>query len=111
MSDGTHGSSARSGLAKVRDYLLSKSHPIGRFKADFLARVGFEVGTWGDLVSQLRELAVRGDAIRGEASEYGEKYMISGILKGPQGLSLEVTTVWLVPASGGAPRLVTVYPR
>ena len=52
---------------KVRDYLLSKSHPIGRFKAVFLARVGFEAGTWGDLVSQLRELAVRGDAIRGEA--------------------------------------------
>jgi len=28
---------------KVREYLLSKSHPIGRFKATFLARAGFEV--------------------------------------------------------------------
>ncbi len=82
---------------KVRDYLLSRSHPIGRFKAALLARVGFEAANWGDLVLQLRELAVRGDAIRGEASTYDEKYMISGILNGPRSLNLEVTTVWLVP--------------
>jgi len=96
---------------KVREYLLSKSHPIGRFKAAFLARVGFEAEDWGELASQLRALAVEGDAIRGEASKYGEKYLISGILKGPRGPRLEVTTVWLVPTGGGAPRLVTVYPR
>jgi len=96
---------------KVRDYLLSRSHPIGRFKAAFLACAGFEAGNWADLVSQLRELAVLGDALPGEPSEHGEKYMISGILKGPQGISLAVTTVWLVPTSGDAPRLVTVYPR
>jgi hypothetical protein len=96
---------------KVRDYLLSGSHPIGRFKAAFLARAGFEAGNWADLVAQLRQLAVRGDAIEGEASKYGEKYMISGILKGPRGPGLEVTTVWLIPAGGGGPRLVTVYPR
>lgn len=96
---------------KVRDYLLSRSHPIGRFKASFFARAGFEAENWRDLASQLRELAMRGDATRGEVSEYGVKYMISGILKGPQGLNLEVTTVWLVPTKGGAPRLVTVYPR
>lgn len=96
---------------KVRDYLLSRSHPIGRFKAAFFARAGFEVENWVELASRLRELAVRGDATRGEAGKYGVKYMIFGILKGPRGPGLEVTTVWLVPAGGGAPRLVTVYPR
>jgi hypothetical protein len=96
---------------KVRDYLLSRSHPIGRFKAAFFARAGFEAENWRDLASQLRELAIRGDATRGETSEYGAKYIISGILKGPRGLDLEVTTVWLVPTGGDAPRLVTVYPR
>ena len=36
---------------KVRDYLLSKAHPIGRFKASFFARAGFDaefpVHSWG----------------------------------------------------------------
>jgi hypothetical protein len=27
--------------AKVRDYLLSPSHPVGRFKAVFFAALGF----------------------------------------------------------------------
>ena len=96
---------------KVRDYLLSRSHPIGRFKAAFLASAGFVPENWRDLATQLRELAALGDALAGDQSEHGEKYVISGILKGPQGLSLEVTTIWLVPAKGGAPRLVTVFPR
>ena len=72
---------------KVRGYLLSRSHPIGRFKAVFLARAGFEAENWSDLVSELRELAVQGDAVRGEESEFGEKYTISGTLKGPRGWS------------------------
>ena len=96
---------------KVREYLLSRSHPIGRLKAAFFARAGFEAKNWAALSSQLRELAVSGDATRGDAGEYGVKYLISGILKGPRGLGLEVTTVWLVPTGGGVPRLVTVYPR
>ena len=96
---------------KVRDYLLSRTHAIGRFKAAFFARAGFEAETWRDLASQLRELALRGDATPGGASEYGKKYVISGILKRAKGLDIEVTTVWLVPTGTGAPRLVTAYPR
>jgi hypothetical protein len=96
---------------KVRAYLLSKSHPIGRFKAAFFARAGFEAANWADLVSQLRDLAVRGEAVPGKATKYGQKYEISGILKGPSGVSLEVTTVWLVPTGANAARLVTVHPR
>lgn len=96
---------------KVRDYLLSKAHPIGRFKARVLARAGFESGNWIDLVTQLRHLAVQGDAKPDQATEYGQKYLISAILKGPRGLGVEVTTVWIVPSAGGPTRLVTVYPR
>jgi hypothetical protein len=96
---------------KIRGYLLSRSHPIGRFKAAFFARAGFEAGNWADLVSQLRELAVRGEAVQGAATKSGQKFLVSGILKGPGGVSVEVTTVWLVPTGGDAARLVTVYPR
>ena len=66
---------------KVREYLLSKAHPIGRFKAAFLARAGFEAGNWAELTSALRNLARRGEAVPGEAGEYGQKYLISGTLR------------------------------
>ena len=95
---------------KVREYLLSRSHPIGRFKAAVFARVGFRAQNWREFVSAVRVLAVQGDAVPGEPNEYGVKYMVSGIIMGPAG-KLEVTSVWLIPTEGGAPRLVTVYPR
>jgi hypothetical protein len=96
---------------KVREYLLSKSHPIGRFKAAFLARAGFDAANWVDLRSAILDRARNGEAILGEASEYGQKYSISGILRGPSGIALEVTTVWILPTPGAPPRLVTVFPR
>jgi hypothetical protein len=94
---------------KVREYLLSKSHPIGRFKAALLARAGFEAANWVDLSSALFDLARSGEAILGETSEYGQKYSISG--RGPSGIALEVTTVWILPTPEAPPRLVTVFPR
>ena len=66
---------------------------------------------WVDLLSALLDLARTGEAITGEASEYGQKYSISGILRGPSGIAMEVTTVWILPTPEGSPRLVTVFPR
>jgi len=35
--------------AKLTDYLLSPSHPIGRFKARFFNRLGFRADAWEEL--------------------------------------------------------------
>src|SRR5262245_16189709 len=96
---------------KVRDYLLSRTHPIGRFKAAFFARGGFTAAGWPDLVSQLRALAAQGEAVLGERSHYGQKYLVSGTLTGPGGTQVEVTSVWIVPKGSDVPRLITVQPR
>jgi len=70
---------------KVRDYLLSRSHPVGRFKATFLARAGFNNDSSNLLITELLNIAAHGEAQPGEATEYGQKYLISGILRGPSG--------------------------
>ena len=95
--------------SKLRDYLLSTDHTIGRFKARFFAGLGFTRETWPELRSQLLNLAA-GDADLDEATAYGQKYRVSGTLEGPAGAA-EVVTVWIVLAGDDAPRLVTVYPR
>jgi len=35
--------------AKVRDYLLAFKHPVGRWKAQFFASLGFRADNWRDL--------------------------------------------------------------
>jgi hypothetical protein len=69
---------------KVRGYLLSPTHPVGRFKARVFARLGFE--------------------------EHLRKYTVPGELRGPAG-STRVLTVWIQEPGQVGIRLVTVRPR
>ena len=54
--------------AKIRDYLLSTSHPVGHFKAPFFASLGYTNSNWRRLEEDFRALAVSGDAEFGKAS-------------------------------------------
>ena len=98
--------------AKIRDYLLSSSHPVGRFKAPFFANLGYTRTNWRRLDEDLRDLAVSGDAEPGRDTPYlyGQKYEIRGTLKGPSGKSAEVLTVWIILFGGDAPQFVTAFP-
>ena len=87
--------------SKLRDYLLSRSHPIGRFKAAFFAVLGYTEVTWERLETDLRNLARSHDAGAGQESKYGLKYEIRGTLEGPSGRSAEVVTVWMVVTKCG----------
>jgi len=96
--------------AKIRDYLLSTSHPVGRFKRPFFSSLGYTSANWRRLEIDLLELAVSGDAELGKQSQYGQKYEIRGILRGPSGRSARVLTVWIIPFGGNAPQFVTAFP-
>ena len=95
---------------KVRDYLLSISHPVGRFKAPFFASLGYTSANWRRLDENLRDLAVSGDTELGKDSPYGQKYEVRGTLKGPSGKSAEVLTVWIILFGGDVPQFVTAFP-
>jgi Domain of unknown function (DUF6883) len=96
--------------AKIRDYLLSTSHPVGRFKAPFFSSLGYTSANWRRLEEDLRDLAVSGEAELGKRSPYGQKYEIRGTLKGPSGRSAGVLTVWIVVIGGDVPQFVTAFP-
>ena len=97
--------------AKIRDYLLSTSHPVGRFKAPFFASLGYTSANWRRLEEDLRALAVSGDAEFGRDTPYGQKYEIRGSLKGPSGRSARVLTVWIIRYGSDAPQFVTAFPE
>lgn len=96
---------------KVLEYLLSPSHPVGRFKAKFFASIGFSPENWSGFVTELQRLAAEGDAQVIEESEYGRKYVVRGRISGPGVRPVEVESVWIIRAGDDTPRLVTVYPR
>jgi hypothetical protein len=95
--------------AKLRDYLLSREHPLGRFKARVFAALGFTAGKWMELESALRTQHLTQEAEPTGAAG-GQKYTIRAILVGPNGQSAVVVIVWFVRAGEGVPRFVTAYP-
>ena len=95
---------------KLRDYVLSTSHPVGRFKARFFAALGYTSDDWERFGSDLKALATTNEAELGETTPFGQKYLVSGELTGPAGRKAAVVTVWIVLADDN-PHLVTVYPR
>lgn len=96
--------------AKVRDYLLSPEHPVGRHKARFFSALGFDRSAWPALHRILLDLAREGDASNGTATPYGRKYEVRATIQGPAGGTAEIVTIWMILLGEDFPRLVTAYP-
>lgn len=97
-------------MAKVRDYLLSVEHPIGRFKAAFFSELGYSRSTWPKLLDDLETLAREQEATPGATSKYGQKFEIRSILKGPSGREATLISVWMVRTDEDFPRFITAFP-
>ena len=95
---------------KIRDYLLSRVHPVGRFKAVFFAGLGYTQENWAKLHEDLLQIGQHGAAVQGKFSRFGNKFEVPAILTGPTGRSAAVLTVWIVRHGEDTPRLVTVTP-
>ena len=96
--------------SKIRDYLLSYSHPVGRFKAAFFTALGYSAAGWEVLAADLRRHALNNEAFAIEANEYGRKYEVRGTLSGPAGKTAVVVAVWIVLHGQDFPRFVTAFP-
>ena len=92
---------------KVREYLLSPTHPEGKFKAVFFASIGYGSDRWEQLRDDLLKLAQTADAVPAGSNEWGRKFLVDGKI-GPQ--EAPIRSVWFVPDATGAPRFITAYP-
>ena len=94
----------------MRDYLLSPSHPVGRFKAVFFASIGFRQPDWQALVAELARLAVDAEAQQTEAAAFGQKYEVRGMVISSSGRRALILSAWMVRSGEAFPRFVTAYP-
>ena len=96
--------------ATLHGYLLSATHPVGRFKAKFFHRLGYDADQWRQLDADLRGQHLPEDARLVDSTLYGRKYEIRAILKGPNGRTDVVVSIWFVRVGEDFPRFVTAYP-
>lgn len=95
---------------KLRDYLLSSTHPIGRYKSAFFRSLGYAQDSWQLLERDLRAV-LSNEAQPLRVTEYGQKLGVRGVLTGPNGRAGRIVTVWIILNGEVAPRFVTAYPE
>jgi hypothetical protein len=80
---------------KLTDYLLSKSHLIGRWKARFFLSIGFREEKADELRDALMNMAKNGEVKSTITTDFGAKYVVEGAISGPSGRKAAVRTVCL----------------
>jgi len=95
--------------AKICDYLLSDTHPVGRFKARVFRSLGYTAESWTRLRDDLLHHGQTGSVQRIEMGAYGMKVVISATLKGPNGASRPFRTVWVIPEHSSQAKLVSHF--
>lgn len=96
--------------AKLRDYLLSRVHPVGRLKAAFFHSLGYEARRWRRLEADPQAQHLSQHARELPPTPYGRRFAIRAKLVGPSGSPAEVASIWIVLAAEDFPRFVTAYP-
>lgn len=95
---------------KLRRYLLSETHPIGRWKARFFRGIGFDETNLTPLERSLIEIAKTEEIVESVVTRHGTKYVVEGLVRAPSGNQVRLRTVWIVDAGQDRPRFVTAYP-
>ncbi len=101
---------ARVDPEKLKAYLLSETHPVGRAKAKFFRSLGFDESNSAVLERGLIAIIKTQEIAETTASPYGSKYVVEGTITTPSGTLVKLRTVWIVEQAQTIPRFVTAYP-
>lgn len=99
--------SARIDREKIVDYLLGSSSLAAVAKARFFGGMGFTAARWDEFAEALRRQAAQSE-VTTKTSEWGTKYVVTGLIDAPNGRRYKVASVWI--DEGAGLRLVTAHP-
>ena len=93
---------------KLTKYLLAPRKRND--KSNWLAQAGYLLENWSILRDDLKRQVLPNDALLVETTDYGTMYEIRANLRGPNGKTLPVCTIWMVGTADDVARFITMYP-
>ena len=96
--------------AKIRDYLLSPVHPVGRFKAVVFQALGYTAEGWEQLRDDILCFVSGSEIFTTVETAWGLRFKIRSQWQGANSRSLSVITIWQEDRESEVLRFVTLYP-
>jgi hypothetical protein len=103
-----NGESAVVSNAKLREYCLNPHHSRGRHKARVFASIDIHQDDSEILREALLTAAREGEARMGDASQYGQRYIVDLELIRHR-KTVNIRSLWIVRIGENFPRLTTCY--
>jgi len=97
-------------VEKIRDYLLSRLHPIGKAKATFFNNIGYYQENLDLLIEDLYFIVKHNEVQDIIKSSFGMKYIIKGNIGSRFDKNVEIITIWIIDDNNTYPRFITAYP-
>ena len=94
---------------KVMHYLLVRQ--TRGDKSAFLARGGYTLENANQLLQDLRTQLLSLDATPLHSTEFGQFYEIRGPLSGPNGVTLQIRSIWMKENLSGITKFITLIPE
>jgi hypothetical protein len=95
---------------KLRAYLLSETHAVGKAKAKFFRALGFNETNIFLLEQGVLTIAHGATVQEVVAAPHGTKYVLEGVLETPGGTSPRICTIWILETGEEHSRFVTADP-
>ena len=99
---------------KFTDYALNETSldPRAASKARlFRESLGYTKENYASLERQIRDALPRTPARLGDSTEFGVKFVVDAPVRGPNGRTVVVRSVWQYDNGAAQPRLITTYPK
>ncbi len=93
---------------KLSGYLLRRREDHD--KSGFLAVAGYTAAHAAQLDADLRTQLLPQPAESAGHTPYGDKFVVRGVLRGPNGRALRVLSVWMREKATGQTKFITLYP-
>jgi hypothetical protein len=94
---------------KLTHYLLVRQ--TRGDKSAFLARGGYTLENTDQLLHDLRSQLLPLDATPLHSTEFGQLYEIRGLLVGPNGMTLQIRSIWMKENLSRITKFITLIPE
>jgi len=95
---------------KLTDYALNPNHPVGGNKAKvFESALGYNQSNASQLMKQIQKNLPNTPATLGKADQYGQRYTVDMLIKGPNGKTATVRTGWIIKSDSNTPEMTTLF--
>ena len=97
-------------IRKITEYLLSDTHPVGKGKAAFFKKFGFEASEPKVFEAAMIMHADEREVEQETNLQYGIKYELRCELNTPDNRNPCIVSVWMISTGSDVPNLITAYP-